>query len=501
MRILVTGGTGVVGAGTVTELLRRGHSVVLLSRHARRDARQWPGGVIPHEGDVANAASIRGAADGCDVVLHAVGIVEELGDATFEAVNVQGTANILAEAERAGVGRFVFVSSLGAPTGGSAYHTSKRRAEELVRRFRKQWTIVRPGNVYGPGDEQISLLLRMVRSPSPVIPTIGDGDQRFQPVWWEDLATALANLVERSDLGDRELDVAGPDTTSQNDLLERFSRITGRAVHGVPVPDFVATLGARLVSLVGWELPFNGEQVRMLHEGNTISPGGVNALTDVLHVAPTPLDVGLRRLADMQPEQLPSQGVGALERKRYWADIAGCRHAPGALFALFREHFNDVTPVFVEVGAEPATGDLIDEGATLTLSLPMRGHVQVRVAELNPLQTTLLTVEGHPLAGAVRFGCEQRGPAVRFQVEVHDRASNVLDLIAMRALGDRLQDATWRQVVERIVERSGGVAPDGVKHTSEALSEEEAAGVERWLEEVSLRRKRAEHAEKIAEPD
>lgn len=498
MRILVTGGTGVVGAGTVTELLRRGHSVVLLSRHAKSDARQWPGGVLPHEGDVATAASIRGAADGCEVVLHTVGIVEESEGATFDAVNVQGTANILAEGERAGVGRFVFVSSLGAPTGESAYHASKRKAEELVRRFRRQWTIARPGNVYGPGDEQISLLLRMVRSPSPVIPTIGDGDQRFQPVWWEDLATALANLVERSDLGNRELDLAGLETTSQNDLLERIGRITGRRVHGIPVPDFVATLGARLVSLVGWDLPFNDEQVKMLREGNAIPAGGENALSSVLHVTPTSLDVGLRRLADMQPEQLPSEGVGTLKRKRYWADIAGCRHTPGALFALFRAHFDDVTPVFVEVGAEPATGDLIDEGETLTLSLPMRGHVQVRVAELNPLQTTLLTVQGHPLAGAVRFGCEQRGPAVRFQVEVYDRASNVLDLIAMRALGDRLQDATWRRVVESMIELSGGAAPEGVKHSSESLGEEEAAGIERWLEDISMRRKRAENAEKIA---
>ena len=110
----MTGGSGVVGVGTVTELVRRGHEVVLLARHARDDARQWPHGVTAHEGDVTDPASIAGAADGCDAVLHVVGIVEESPPAvTFERVNVAGTRNMLGEAARAGVRRFVYVSSLG----------------------------------------------------------------------------------------------------------------------------------------------------------------------------------------------------------------------------------------------------------------------------------------------------------------------------------------------------------------------------------------------------
>src|SRR5262245_26715929 len=104
MRILVTGGSGVVGAGTVTELVRRGHEVRLLARHGRDDARQWPRGVTPQEGDVTDPASIAGAADGCDAVLHIAGIVEESPpEVTFERVNVDGTRNMLAEATRAGV--------------------------------------------------------------------------------------------------------------------------------------------------------------------------------------------------------------------------------------------------------------------------------------------------------------------------------------------------------------------------------------------------------------
>jgi nucleoside-diphosphate-sugar epimerase len=498
MQILVTGGSGVVGVGTVTELLKRGHAVRLLARHATEDARQWPSGVTPLVGDVSDVSSIRGAADGCDAVLHLAGIVEEAPPkVTYRRVNVEGTANMVAEAERAGVRRFVFVSSLGAPEGESDYHRSKREAERIVERFVGNWTICRPGNVYGPGDGQISVMLRLVRGVSPIVPKVGSGDQTFQPIWWEDLAAALATVVERDDLAGQALDLAGGDVTCQNDLHERMGRITGRDVQSIPVPEMLASLGAKAVSMVGWKIPLNDAELQMLREGNTIPEGGQNGL-DILGITPTPLDEGLRKLAELQPEQLPSQGVGTLKRKRFWADIAGSKHSAETLFTLFRTHFNDVTPVFVDAKPEPRTTDVLEEGETVTLALPMRGHVQVRVASLEPQRVTLLTLEGHPLAGAVRFLCEPRGNAIRFQVEVYDRPANMIDFIAMRALGDRLQNHTWSHVVDRVVEISGGTAPE-VEQESVSLDDDEAAAIERWCEEIAMRMKRAENAEKIEE--
>lgn len=499
MKILVTGGTGVVGAGTVTELLRRQHTVVLVSRHAHDDVAQWPTGVIARVGDVGDAASLSGSATGCDAVLHITGIVEEdPPEVTFERVNVQGTGNVIAEAERAGVKRFVFISSLGAPVGTSDYHVSKQKAEAATRRFNGAWTIARPGNVYGPGDEQISVLLRLVRGPTSVVPKIGAGDQSFQPIWWEDAARALADIVERDDLAGSELDLAGAEQTSQNDLLRRLGEITGREIHGIALPEFVATLGAKAISLVGWDLHFTDDQLQMLREGNVIAPGATNGLTDVLGITPTPLDTGLRALADLQPEQLPTEGIGSLKRKRFSADIAGCTFTPEALFALFCSKFNEATPVFVEARPEPTSSDAIREGETITLALPMRGHVQVRVTGLEARRVTLITLAGHPLAGAVRFLCEQRADDVRFQVEVYERAANVIDLIAMRTVGDRLQDHTWTRVVENVVEMSGGRAPAGVEHEVASLGEDEAAAVSKWLEDITTERKRAENAETIS---
>ena len=133
MRVLVTGGTGVVGTSAVTALRARGHALRVLTRHADTAATDGDGDVEFWTGDVADAESIRGAAAGCDAVLHLVAIVDESPPSrTFESVNVAGTANVLAEAARSSVPRFVFVSSLGAEHGRSGYHASKRAAEALV---------------------------------------------------------------------------------------------------------------------------------------------------------------------------------------------------------------------------------------------------------------------------------------------------------------------------------------------------------------------------------
>jgi NADH dehydrogenase len=492
MKVLVTGGTGVVGVGTVTALVRNGHEVRVVSRHAERDARRWPQGVEPWPGDVADPESIRGAGDGCDAVMHLVAVVDENPpETTFDRVNVRGTRHIVREAERAGVPKLIFVSSLGCDRGSSAYHQSKRAGEKIVRDFDGEWLIVRPGSVYGPGDDQISLLLKMLRT-LPAIPIIGGGDHPFQPIWHEDLAEALVRALERDDLARELLELAGPDVTSQNDLIDRLSRITAREPVRVPLPDFFAKAGMAALGVVGIEVPFSDSQLAMLREGNVIDEPNRNALTEILGVMPTPLDRGLELLADAQEELRPEEGIGPLVRKRFWADIERSRRDPDQLFEHFRENLSELTPGFIEVGAEPGTSSVIEEGATLTLSLPLRGHIQVRVAEAADRRITFLTLEGHPLAGAVRFLFEHHGPDVRFEIQVYDRPSNVVDFIAMRTVGDFLQNRTWNAVVENVVRASGGEARDGIRSESGSLSDEDARTVESWLDAVVVRLKQEE---------
>lgn len=491
MKVLVTGGTGVVGQAAVTALVEAGHEVRLLSRHAAQDAGEWPEAVEPWPGNVAEAASLRGSAEGCDAVLHVVGIVDEKPpEVTFERVNVGGTRSILQEAERAGAGSFIFVSSLGADRGQSDYHKSKAAAEAIVRTFKGRWVICRPGSVYGPGDEQASMILKMVRT-LPAIPLLGQGDQAFQPIWHEDLGKALAMVVESDDLAGRALDMAGPTQTTQNDLIDRFSKITDRHPLRVPVPEVLATVGTKIASMFGFDTPLNDSQLTMITEGNVIRADQENALETEFDLVLTPLDVGLRKLADAQVELTPEDGVGDLKRKRFWADIHGSPYTAAKLLTLFRGRFEKILPL--EVSAEPGTPTQLDQGATLTMSLPVRGNIQVRVEEITDNSVTLVTLDGHPLAGAVTFLFEQRSDAVRFEVRVHDRAATLPDLIAMRTVGDVIQNANWEATVERMITESGGRAPKGAEREIITLDDAELKEVQRWLDAMVMSRKRAEH--------
>ena len=473
MKILVTGGTGVIGEGVIPELVARGHDVRLLSRHATDDAKQWEG-VEPFDGDVADASTLQGSANGCDAVLHIAGIAsEDPPERTFENVNVGGTRNMIEEAKRAKVQRFVFVSSLGADRGTSDYHKSKLAAERLVEQSGLHWTIVRPGGVYGPGDETISTVLKMVRA-LPAVLVIDAGEQEFQPIWHEDLAKVLASTVERNDLQSQILEAAGPETTTMNDLLRRFAEITGRSPVRVPVPAALA------------QIVVDHNKLTMLREEN-VSRG--HSAIEILGIDTLPLDGGLRRLADSMRELLPEEGVGKLEHKRFWADIRGSKVSAAALMMTFRERVNDFMPL--EFAAEPGAPERIEKGTTLTGHMPLRGHFQVRAEVVEPRRVVFATIEGHPLAGLVEFTTADVDGAVRFEINNYARAANLFDLIAVRTIGGPAQSANWRAVVQRAIDASGGTS-DGVQEEAEKLSEEDAKGVEARVKALVQERKREE---------
>lgn len=471
MKVLVTGGTGVIGTAAVRALLAAGHSVRLFSRHAASDAARWDSKVETHEGSISSTAEVSKAAKGCDAVLHIAGIAEENPpELTFEKVNVDGTRNLLLEAQRAGVKRFVYVSSLGADRGRSSYHASKLRAEDLTRTFPGEWLICRPGNVYGPGDEVISFLLQVVRS-SPAAPVIAGGDQPFQPLYAEDLGAALAIAVERRDLENQVLLLAGPEVTTTHDVLDRLARLTGKDPVRIPVPAAVASLGAQMASLFGIRVPVDDNKIDMLMEENVIPPGEVNALTAILGVTPTSLDEGLRRLATSQPEQL--QGVGAfpLTLRHSIAPLRSVRRPPAELFAEFRRFFFDIVP---ESTMGPVHAPNLERGATLTLSLPLRGHVQVRVAEITDTSLTLVTLAGHPLAGSVTFRfLGTPGEDLRFEVETCERPSSLPDFLMMFPIGTVLQSWNWNTVARRTAELVGEPSPAEVTTDQRELTDEE----------------------------
>jgi NADH dehydrogenase len=252
-----------------------------------------------------------------------------------------------------------------------------------------------------------------------------------------------------------------------------------------------AGIGSRLAELAGLTLPFNDSQFRMLIEENVVRAPDGNALTRVFAVTPTPLVEGLTMLTDVQPEQTPDEGVGGMERKRFWVDISQSSYNADTLMEAFRKRCTELMPI--EFDAEPGTPQEVVEGATLTAALPLRGNIQIRVEEVQPRAVTFATLRGHPLAGVVRFTTsEPSAGVVRFRVSVFARAATMMDWLALSAGGAAAQNTTWRTVVQRVKEMAGGVSDD-VQEDADVVRGRESEEIEEWIADLIARHKRVEH--------
>ena len=218
-----------------------------------------------------------------------------------------------------------------------------------------------------------------------------------------------------ADLAGKVLELAGSETTSQRELFERFRSLSSRTPSLVVLPGALVSAGARMLEALHFTPPITEDQVTMYEEGNVLLGGGRNELREVLHIEPLPLRDGLALMAYATPEQLPASGTGTLVRRRFWAEIEGATMTPEETIALVQRDFQNLVPEgAASVGNEELSSKVLAPGATITLTLPLRGNVQIRVEEVTPRTITCVTLLGHPLAGVVRFLGEIRGSRLRF---------------------------------------------------------------------------------------
>ncbi len=227
MKIFIAGGTGFVGEHLVRELQSNGHSVRTLV-HNRSPIR---GEVEQVTGDVTRLESFEESLGECHAVINLVGIIREFPSqgATFDRLHVQATANILEATRKAGISRYLQMSALGTrPDAVSSYHRTKWRAEELVRGSGLEWTIFRPSLIFGPHDAFVNMLAAQLRR-APVMPVIGSGSYRLQPIHADDVARCFTLALEMPGSSGRTYELCGPDRLSYGELLDAIAAVMGRS--------------------------------------------------------------------------------------------------------------------------------------------------------------------------------------------------------------------------------------------------------------------------------
>ncbi|UCC71072.1 MAG: SDR family NAD(P)-dependent oxidoreductase [Gemmatimonadota bacterium] len=294
LSVLITGGTGFVGRQVARRLAQRGHRLRALVREPGRAASLSELSAELVQGDVTREAGLEQAVAGCDVIVHLVGIIREVGpDQTFENVHTRGTQRMLEAAQQAGVRKFVLMSALGAKAQGTPYQRTKYEAEEVVRRSDVPYVILRPSVIVGPDGEFMRLLLRLVRR-LPLTPVIGDGRYRLQPVDVVDVAEAFAQAAEREDVLNQSFDIGGPHKLTYNRILEIICEEFGlrrRLIHISP-----ALVRAFVDLASNWRLPtpVNSDELTMMFE-ESIVPGDGNVLREVFGLDPTSFRSVLQR--------------------------------------------------------------------------------------------------------------------------------------------------------------------------------------------------------------
>jgi uncharacterized protein YbjT (DUF2867 family) len=322
--ILITGATGFVGSHLVKKLASSGRKVRALVRSkekakkifsastpssppsfgpyppghpflwADEEGLELGGGNIElAQGDVGDRESLVRAADGCEAVVHLVGIIQPAPGQSFVSIHVEGTRNVLDAAKKAGtVKHFVYQSALGTRADAkSQYHKTKYTAEEMTRSSGLDWTITRPSIIYGPGDEFTLRMKSLISMPYPFIPLLGSGKGLFQPVYIDDLTEALARIAGEPKFYGKIAELCGPRRLTLDEVVNEIADAIGKkkSIMHIPVP--FASPAVLAMEAILPKPPVTLDQLLMLGEDNVC---GANCMAE-LGIEPIDFSEGLRK--------------------------------------------------------------------------------------------------------------------------------------------------------------------------------------------------------------
>ena len=272
--ITIVGGSGFVGRHIVQALARRGYRIRVACRRpdlaGHVQPLGTPGQIMPVQANVRYPESVAAACEGAFAVINLTGVLYSSGAQSFDAVHVFGAEACAKAAKAAGARILIQMSAIGADANStSAYARSKAEGEARARANFPAATILRPSIVFGPEDGFFNRFAALSRF-TPILPLIGGGETKFEPVFVGDVAEAVARIIDKGKADARTYELGGPEILSFKSLMQFTLDTIGRKRLLVPVPWAIA----RIQGLVLGALPkplLTADQVELLKSDNTVS--------------------------------------------------------------------------------------------------------------------------------------------------------------------------------------------------------------------------------------
>ncbi|MDF2901298.1 MAG: complex subunit family protein [Phenylobacterium sp.] len=300
--VTVFGGSGFIGTQIVRALAKRGLRIRVAVRqpHLAHTMRLMGdvGQVEVVQANIRDEASVRRALRGAQACANSVGILYETGRQKFDAIHVEGAHNVAKAARELGVERMVHISAIGAdPQSTSRYGRTKAEGEAAVLQAHPDAVILRPTVIFGQGDDFYNKFAQMAVF-SPVLPLIGGGETKFQPVYVGDVARAVANAVTTPGCEGKTFELGGPGVYSFREILQEVLAQTERRRILIPLPFQVAGLIGKLCQPIAMLTPIapplTSDQVELLKTDKVADPAlpglaelGVTAPATVEAILPT----------------------------------------------------------------------------------------------------------------------------------------------------------------------------------------------------------------------
>ncbi len=286
----IFGGTGFIGRQIVRDLAKDGYRIKVATRSPDKAFFLRTAGnvgqIVPFLCDVRDENSVRAAIQGCDIVINCVGILYEKSKGAFAKTHTELPRMIAKACREMGVKNFIHISALGCDQAESKYGKSKFNGERAALENFPKTTILRPSVVFGPEDNFFNMFARLSMI-SPVLPLIGGGSTKFQPVYVGDIASAVMAALKNPDSEGKIFELGGPEILTFRQIYDLLFAQTGRKRCLVNLPWGLASVKGRIMGMLPSPM-LTADQVESLKTDTTVSPGALTFKD--LGIVPTGLD-------------------------------------------------------------------------------------------------------------------------------------------------------------------------------------------------------------------